>query len=436
MSSTSRLFVCLGSCLALLWPAGPAGAQPDAADTPARRALVTRAKNAHEAGQHAQALQLAQQALELKTTPQLLFFVAQEQREAGAPADAFVTAGRCAQAAHAESGGRSADVERLCQDMTAGLLRQVGQLVVRVPEATPGLVVRLGGRALQDGMFGVPLVLSPGAQAIEAAAPDHASLRWDVALAAGALMEIVVKLPPAGAPAPAVAAAPVLPATPSPAPALQTAALVGAGGPGTAAGLAPAGGLPVAGAGPAARWSYPPGPSAAPATAPPTLTADAASVDPELPEIGMLSLGVLVGGFAALDRPAGTGTVTMMLGGDGMAFRLDLDVSGGDHDFYTLGGGIYPLNYTTSSLGRRSLWSFGAGMIGGGGELKHDRPTKEGNWTEAFPYLGGRLVVDWKRRWSPSFALVVESGLAVVATAKRGKDMVPSFDLKVGVSWL
>jgi hypothetical protein len=432
MSSTSRLFVCLGSCLALLWPAGPAGAQPDAADTPARRALVTRAKNAHQAGQHAQALQLAQQALTIKATPQLLFFVAQEQRETAAPVDAFVTAGRCAQAAHAESGGRSADVERLCQDMTAGLLRHVGQLVVRVPEATPGLVVRLGGRALQDGMFGVPLVLAPGAQAIEAAAPDRASLRWDIDLAAGALMEVVVKLPPTGAP-PSAPVASVPAAAPAPSPAsqatlapaaplgLQPAAMIGPGVAATTSPLAP-------------QWSPPP----ATAYAAPTLAADSAAGSTELPEIGWLNLGVLVGGQASLDQPSGIGTLAVVLGGDGFSFRVDGDIALGDHEFYTIGGGIYPLHYTTASVSRRSLWSFGAGLIGGGGEYKKNDTNNGiyGRYNREIPYGGTRLVADWKYRWSPSFALIVEAGAAVFLTDHRGGDVKPNLDLKVGIGWL
>jgi hypothetical protein len=417
---SSLLCLRLGLVVTLLGFAADAGAEADPAENPARRALVTKAKKAHEAGQHAEALALAQQALAAKTTPQLLFFVAQEQRETFAFADAFITAGQCASAARAEPGGRSADVERLCQDMSASLVKQVGQLVVRVPEATPGLVVRLGGRALQDGMFGVPLVLPPGAQALEAAAPDRTSLRWDIELPAGALMEVVVKLPPAGAPPLASAPPPTLPAA---APTgLQTAAMIAPGVAATTSQAAP-------------PWTPPP----ANAHAAPALAADSAAESSELPEIGWLNLGVLFGGQASLDQPSGIGTLNVVLGGDGFSFRIDADVALGDHGFLTLGGGLYPLHHTTQSQGRRSLWSFGAGVIGGNGEYNRQEPNIYGSRYgvhKDIPYLGSRVVADWKYRWSPSFALIVEAGAAVFVTDHRGDDVKPNLDLKVGLAWL
>jgi hypothetical protein len=422
---SSLLCLRLGLVVTLLGFAADAGADADPAENPARRALVTKARKAHEAGQHAEALVLGQQALAARTTPQLLFFVAQEQRETFAFADAFITAGQCASAARREPGGRSADVERLCQDMSASLVKQVGQLVVRVPEATPGLVVRLGGRALQDGMFGVPLVLPPGAQAIEAAAPDRTSLRWDIELPAGALMEVVVKLPPAGAP-PSAPLASVLtprPALPAAAPTgLQTAAMIDAGVAGTTSQAAP-------------PWTPPP----ASASAAPALAADAAAQSSELPEIGWLNLGVLFGGQASLDQPSGIGTLNVVLGGDGFSFRIDADVALGDHGFLTLGGGLYPLHHTTSSVGRRSLWSFGAGVIGGAGEYNRQEPTIYGSRVgvhKDIPYLGSRVLADWKYRWSPSFAAIVEAGAAVFVTDHRGDDVKPNLDLKIGLAWL
>jgi hypothetical protein len=109
---SSLLCLRLGLVVTLLGFAADAGADADPAENPARRALVTKARKAHEAGQHAEALALGQQALAARTTPQLLFFVAQEQRETFAFADAFITAGQCASAARREPGGRSADVER------------------------------------------------------------------------------------------------------------------------------------------------------------------------------------------------------------------------------------------------------------------------------------------------------------------------------------
>jgi hypothetical protein len=180
----------------LLWVT-PARAQGDAAIA-ARRDLLVQAQVAHDAGDHARALDLATRAGQIQMTPSVRMFIAQEQAAIGHLADALGGADLCVREAERDATLRNRDaIIAQCRGLIASLQPRVARVVVRVPSPPPdGLRVTVAGGTLNEAFYGVPYVVTPGTVRVEATAPGQAAFARDVAVSVGGVAEVSVALAP------------------------------------------------------------------------------------------------------------------------------------------------------------------------------------------------------------------------------------------------
>jgi len=199
-----------------LWGAS-ALAQESPADV-ARRGLIVQAEAAAAAGDHAQAVQLAERAARLRVTPTIQYFLAREHLALGHPVEALGYSGACARAAEADVTLRNRDgVLQACRAIVTESEARVGRVTVRVPSPPPqGLVVRVQQAELPATLHDVPYPVLPGVVVVEASAPGHLPFRREVQVAASQTEPVEVRLeaePVVVEPVPVVAPPVVLPPT-------------------------------------------------------------------------------------------------------------------------------------------------------------------------------------------------------------------------------
>ena len=172
-----------------------------AALTPAegvmRRQLIADAEKAHNAGDHARALSLAQRASALEATPSLHYFIAREEEETGALADGYGTAQQCELEAQHDPQLRGRDeILKKCREIESRLKERVGYVVVDVKDRPTGLRVKLSGQDLNEAALGIPYVITPGTVVVEATAPAHSPYRIEIAVPEGKTVNVSVTLAP------------------------------------------------------------------------------------------------------------------------------------------------------------------------------------------------------------------------------------------------
>ena len=180
-----------------LFLASAAKAQRPAGEEVARQQLIERAQTAHQSGAHRDALDLAQRASQIRKTPTLLLFIAEEQEEIGALADAYAMAYQCAHEAELdpEAKLREKTIER-CRSMAERLRGKVSYVVVNVPNPPQGFSVRLSGQQLNHAAIGVPYVITPGKVTVEASAPGRVPYRLEIDVPEAKTVNVTVSLAP------------------------------------------------------------------------------------------------------------------------------------------------------------------------------------------------------------------------------------------------
>jgi hypothetical protein len=234
----SRVVTTIALTLVVLLTATPIWAQTGA-QLATRRLLLEQAQAARAAGDHARALDLARHAAEIRMSPSVRMFVAEEEAATGQLAAALGDADQCAiDAQHDQASQTHEEIFTACRQLEASLRSRVGQIVVNVSEpAIPGLQVTVAGDPLGSSLFGTPSVVTAGDVVVEAHAPGYAPVRQTVHVAAEATAATNVVLvrqvanaspPPTPEPASSSAAPPVTAAatnatvTPRPTPAPRT----------------------------------------------------------------------------------------------------------------------------------------------------------------------------------------------------------------------
>lgn len=215
-SNRASLFAAVVTVLSAM----PASAQvggPALAAT--RRDLIGQALAARTANDHPRALDLARRAGQIEMSVSLRRFIAEEQESVGRVAEAMNSAELCVREG-AGSRENAAHVDA-CRAISGRIQPRVGRLTVTPPApAPPGLTVRVAGNEVPSAVWGVPIIVTPGAVVIEAAAPSFLPFRREVSVAVGGSESLTLALEaaPAVAPPP-VEAAPVTPAPVQPVPA-------------------------------------------------------------------------------------------------------------------------------------------------------------------------------------------------------------------------
>jgi hypothetical protein len=329
--STPRT-VSVAITLALLAGASSAAAQTSSPELAgARRDLIEQARAARTANDHARALDLAQRAGQIEMSASLRRFIAEEQEAAGRVAEAMNSAELCVREAGASRD--NAPHAAACRAIAGRVQPRVGRITVTAPATPPpGLRVRVAGNEVPAALWGVPVIVTPGAVAVDAEAPAFLPFHQEVNVAAGASGSLTLALeaaPVAAAPPPpapvVVAPTPVLTPPPPPPPAPTG---------GSSAGpfvLMSVGALALGGAAAFLALAYTD--AGEPCAIDPTLTCTTAAAD-TFGTLGWVSLGMgvsaVVGGVVwfVLDRrppataPRATLTGAPLPGGGTLGLRL------------------------------------------------------------------------------------------------------------------
>lgn len=218
--------------LAITLATTPALAQTSASEAAARDRLIDESVAARDHGDHTGALALAQRAGEIRMTPSLRQFIAEELASLGRHVEALVAARQCE--ADAESDARARyrrEVLRECRQLQRTLQRSVADVVIVPPASVPaGFRVTVQGQALRSELWNVPYPVMPGTVRVEATASGQ-EFHAEQPVSAGETFRVRVELRPAPtptptepppSPAPVVPAPVVMPAPAAPAPPVQS----------------------------------------------------------------------------------------------------------------------------------------------------------------------------------------------------------------------
>ena len=165
----------------------------DGGEAAARRDLIEAAQKASQAGNHAEALVLARRAGQIKMTPSLRMFLAEEELASRLYADALGSARQCVTEAAADVSLATRDVivER-CTEVQSQANQKVARVVVQV--SPPNAQVTLSGKELHRALWGTPFPVNPGKVLVEATAPLYQRFREERNAAEGETLTVDVKL--------------------------------------------------------------------------------------------------------------------------------------------------------------------------------------------------------------------------------------------------
>jgi hypothetical protein len=182
---------------------GAARAQPSPGEESARQQLLDQMEQAHRSKDHAAALRAAQQAARIRRSPTLTLFIASEQEELRAYADAYSSGQQCVREAQLDIKAINREQTiRTCQLLVDRLKGKVGYVVINAPDPPEGLSIKLSGHELNHAVIGIPYVITPGSVSIEATAPSRMPYSIQVSVSEGQSVTVNLNLPPQPAPVP------------------------------------------------------------------------------------------------------------------------------------------------------------------------------------------------------------------------------------------
>jgi hypothetical protein len=158
--------------------------------------LIEQGQQASQAGDHALALQRAEQAMAIQVTPSLRLFYARELVVATRPADAFSQAEACVREAERDASvpNREALMEG-CRAIAQETRASLGMLTVNIGGARPqALTVTVSGRPLAEALIGVPSAVNPGRVVVEASARGFHTVRREVEVGRGASESVTLDM--------------------------------------------------------------------------------------------------------------------------------------------------------------------------------------------------------------------------------------------------
>jgi hypothetical protein len=158
---------------------------------------LDRAKKAHFVGNHAQALSLAARAAEIRSTPSVRQFIAEEQYEVGQFADSMTNAELCVVEALDDKALRHRkEILDGCKELITELKKSVGRIVVSLPSPVPpGAQVMVSGHLVPETLYGRPYWVSSGYIGVEASAPGCVPFERELVVGPGEEVTVMVSLP-------------------------------------------------------------------------------------------------------------------------------------------------------------------------------------------------------------------------------------------------
>jgi len=137
-----------------------------------RRTLLDEARKASNARDHAQALSLAAHAAEIRMTPSLRLFIAQEQSLVGQFGNSIANAELCALEATEDKALKNRKkILGTCKDLIAELQKSAARIIVSwLKPVPPHAQVLINGQVVPESLYGGPYTVSPGYVRVEASA--------------------------------------------------------------------------------------------------------------------------------------------------------------------------------------------------------------------------------------------------------------------------
>jgi hypothetical protein len=150
--------------------------------TETRQALLEQAEKARDAEDHPRALSLAIRAGDIRMSPSLRRFIAEEQYAVGQLADATRSAEGCVQEATAAKAlNNRRPILRACKSLIEELQRSAARIIVLMPDPIPPETeVLIGGQTLPESLYGSPYLCRSGEIHLEAKAPGRVPFQRDL----------------------------------------------------------------------------------------------------------------------------------------------------------------------------------------------------------------------------------------------------------------
>jgi hypothetical protein len=166
------------------------------ADIAARRELLEQAQRAADSGNHARALELARRAAGISMTPSVRMFIAEQETALGQFAAAFGDADTCQRDAERDNAMQNrAVVIRHCRELAQASRARVGHVVVHVPTpVVAGTVVRVAGEIVNQNLWDVGAVVTPGVVPVRVEAPGFVTFERSVTVSPGSDATVDVTL--------------------------------------------------------------------------------------------------------------------------------------------------------------------------------------------------------------------------------------------------
>jgi hypothetical protein len=171
-----------------------------------RQTLLEQAQKARDVDDHARALSLAARAGQIRMTPSVRLFIAEEQSALGQLANSMNNAELCANEAAEEKALKNREkILRACRSLISTLQKTGARLIVSMPKPVPPQAeVLVNGHVLPETLYGSPYFLNPGNIRVEAKAPGYTPFEQQLAAEAGQEATVTVLLPQESPPAQAI----------------------------------------------------------------------------------------------------------------------------------------------------------------------------------------------------------------------------------------
>jgi hypothetical protein len=165
-------------------------------DEDTRRNLLREAQDASDAGNHEQALSLAERAGEIRMHPSVRYFIAEQQRKLGQIANSMNSAKLCVLEATQNTQLKSRkEILRRCNDFLAERQKSVARIVISFPQPVPPHTqVWVGDQAVPELLYGRAFFVIPGQTRVQASAPGCAPFEHGLFLLPGEEVTVSVSL--------------------------------------------------------------------------------------------------------------------------------------------------------------------------------------------------------------------------------------------------
>lgn len=164
-----------------------------------RRLWIEQATAAANAGDHARALDLAERADRVQSTPSVRLFIASRQEALGRFVASLGSADQCVRSAtRDERTPNRAQVLEQCTAIANRVRARVAVLELRVtPEsAASAVAITLNGNAINTAHLGAPQYADPGTIVLRATARGYQPWERSIELASGSTTPVVIELRP------------------------------------------------------------------------------------------------------------------------------------------------------------------------------------------------------------------------------------------------